>query len=117
MATNTITRAQALAVAIERCSDIPEVAEVLTKMHTSITKPRAKDPDAKSKTRMANENYAKQVAAAISAHGDGVNTKWVAENIAGILTTQKAAAVLKVACEMGLLHKNVEGKNITYSIA
>ena len=112
---NGITRADAIAFAMERCVDNADVIEVLAKMHTQLTKPRAK---AVSKARKANENLATKVHAAIVEHGDGMSTKdIVALGIPEITTTQKAAAVARVACELGLLHKCVNGKAITYALA
>ena len=64
--TTSITRADALAIAIERCADVPEVADVLTKMRASITKPRVKS-DAPSKARVENERLARALADAIPA--------------------------------------------------
>ena len=117
MATNTngITRADALTIAMERCEDLPEVCEVLAKMHTSITKPRAKQV---SKARIGNERLAAIVRDAISAKGDGMSTKDIVNlGIPEVTTTQKAAAVCRVAVELGYLHKNVDGKSVTYSLA
>lgn len=115
MSKNTITRAQAIAIAIERTNDLPEVNEVLKKMHEQLVKPRAK---AVSKARKANENLAAKVRDAISAHGDGMSTKdIVALGMPEITTTQKAAAVARVAVELGYIHKCVDGKAITYAIA
>lgn len=115
MSKNTITRAQAIAIAIERTNDLPEVNEVLKKMHEQLVKPRAK---AVSKARKANENLAAKVRDAISAKGDGMSTKdIVALGMPEITTTQKAAAVARVAVELGYIHKCVDGKAITYAIA
>lgn len=92
-----------------------EVLPVLAKMHEQLTKPRAK---AVSKARKANENLAAKVRDAISAKGDGMSTKdIVALGMPEITTTQKAAAVCRVACELGYLHKCVDGKSITYALA
>ncbi len=112
---NGITRADAIAFAIERCADNAEVIEVLTKMHTQLTTPRKA---VVSKARKGNEALATKVRDAISANGNGMSTKdIVALGIVGITTTQKAAAVCKVACELGYLHKCVDGKSITYALA
>ena len=112
---NGITRADALAYAIGACADNPEVVTVLTHMHEQLTKPRAK---AVSKARKANESLASKVRDAVSAHGDGMTTKDIVNlGMPEITTTQKAAAVCRVAVELGYLHKNVDGKNITYSLA
>jgi hypothetical protein len=113
--TNGITRANAIAIAIERCADLPDVVAVLTKMHDQLTAPRKATI---SKARKANENLAAKVRDAVSANGDGMTTKDIVDlGIVGITTTQKAAAVCKVACELGYLTKCVNGKAITYAIA
>ena len=92
-----------------------EIIAVLKKMHDQLTKPRAK---AVSKARKANENLAAKVRDAISAKGDGMSTKdIVALGLPEITTTQKAAAVARVAVELGYIHKCVDGKAITYAIA
>lgn len=111
----TITRAQAIAIAIERTNDLPEVNEVLKKMHAQLTKPRAK---AVSKARKVNEGLAAKIRDAISANGDGMSTKdIVALGLPEVTTTQKAAAICRVAVELGYLTKNVNGKAITYALA
>lgn len=110
-----ITRADALAIAIERMADMPEVAEVLRKMHASIIKPRKKS-DAPTKTRQNNERLAHELATAIS-DGESVTAKWITEHIHGILTTQKAAAVARVGVELGLISKVVDGRKVTYTRA
>ncbi len=112
---NGITRADAIAFAMERCTDNPDVVAVLANMHKQLTKPRAK---AVSKARKANENLAAKVRDAISAHGDGMGTKEIVNlGIPEITTTQKASAVCRVAVELGYLHKCVDGKRITYALA
>jgi len=127
---NGITRADAINYAIsavehtreywETDGDWPEeksdeILAVLKKMHDQLTKPRAK---AVSKARLANEGLAKKLHAAVVAKGDGMSTKdFVALGMPEITTTQKAAAVARVACEMGLLTKCVNGKAITYALA
>lgn len=112
---NGITRADAIAFAIKVCDGNDEVVAVLTKMHTQLTKPRAK---AVSKARKVNENLAAKVRDAVTAHGDGMTTKdIVALGMPEITTTQKAAAVARVACELGYLAKCVNGKVITYALA
>lgn len=106
----TITRAQAIAIAIERTNDLPEVNEVLKKMHTQLVKPRAK---AVSKARLANENLARKVVKMLPA--EGIGTKGIVGfGIPEVATTQKAAAVMRVAEELGLAQKVVNKKVITY---
>jgi hypothetical protein len=106
----TLTRAQAIAIAMERTADLPEVNEVLRKMHEQLVKPRAK---AVSKARLANEGLARKLAAMLPTEGAG-SKAIVGFGIPEVATTQKAAAVMRVACELGLAEKVVDKKNITY---
>lgn len=106
----TITRAQAIAIAIERTNDLPEVNEVLKKMHAQLVKPRKA---VVSKARLANENLARKVVKMLPAEGLG-SKGIVGLGIPEIMTTQKAAAVMRVAEDMGLAEKVKDGKAITY---
>ena len=113
---NTITRAMALEFAIDTIRDAVEngITEVLDKMLQSITKPRKKS-DAPSKARV--ENLA-LVDAAVAAMGNNeVNAKWLTEHVRGILTTQKAAAVMRLGVEVGKIHKIVDGRKVSYTVA
>lgn len=113
MAKSAITRVQALDFAIANL-DNQEVVEVLAKMRESLAKPRKKS-DAPSKARV--ENLA-LVDAACAAIGDNVVTpKWLTEHVNGILTTQKAAAVMRLGVEVGKIEKVVDGRNVTYKVA
>jgi len=89
-----------------------DIKETLGNMLTQISKPRAK---AVTKARKANENLAERVMECFPFDGGLQTTKdVVAMGFAEITTTQKAAAVLRVACEMGLAEKVAEGKKIAY---
>lgn len=120
-----ITRAQAIEFAIngveharnlwEQDADWPseksdEVIAILKKMHEQLVKPRAK---VVSKARKMNENLAATIVAAIPA--EGTTTKEIVRmGYPDVTTTQKAAAVMRVAEDMGLVRKEKDGKNITY---
>lgn len=116
----TITRAQAIALAIEvlerakfedwDTAPIAEAQDVLKKMHAQLVKPRAK---AVSKARLANENLARKLAKMLPAEGLG-SKAIVGLGLPEVATTQKAAAVMRVAEELGLVKKVVEKKVITY---
>ena len=111
---NEMTRAQALTNAIALFADDAPEREVLGKMLESITKPRKKS-DAPSKARVENE---KLVAAACAAMGGNeVNAKWLTEHVKGIMTTQKAAAVMRLGVELGAIVKIVDGRNVSYKVA
>lgn len=120
MSKNTITRAAAIALAIEVLehakfedwdnAPIAEAQDVLKNMHAQLVKPRAK---AVSKARLANENLARKLAKMLPAEGIG-SKGIVGFGLPEVATTQKAAAVMRVAEELGLVHKEVNKKNITY---
>lgn len=103
-----MTRKQALEFAISNLENT-EVTEVLSKMLESISKPRAKQV---SKARLSNEHTAK---ALWEISPETITTKAATEmGIPEIMTTQKAAAVLRVGVELGLFEKLTEGKKIAY---
>ena len=125
MAKNTITRKSALSAAIiafdflnmeairpEGMPDVDymEVKKTLTNMLEQVSKPRGK---AVSKARLINEGLAREVAKALPA--EGLTSKQIVElGNPAITTTQKAAAVMRVAEELGLTVKIKEGKKISY---
>ena len=127
MTMSNVTRKSALSAAIiafdflnmegirpEGMSDVDymEVKETLSKMLEQVSKPRAK---AVSKARKMNENLAERIMECFPFDGGLQTTKdVVAMGFAEITTTQKAAAVLRVACEMGLAEKVTEGKKVAY---
>lgn len=128
MAKSTITRKSALSAAIiafdflnmeairpEGMPDVDymEVKEVLGNMLAQISKPRAK---AVSKARLMNENLAREIAKILPT--EGLTSKQIVElGNPAITTTQKAAAVMRVAEEMGLAVKVKDGKKISYQPA
>ncbi len=119
-----ITRKQALSIAINAVNylnieaisiggltgdDYVEVADVLAHMVEQLSKPRKA---VVSKARKGNEALAQWV---YDHAGDVVTTKdVVAMGKPEIMTTQKASAVLRVACDMGLFVKG-DGKKVAYS--
>lgn len=119
---NTITRAQALKMAIATL-DVSEdylqdekdaACEVLERMLASITKPRK---SATSKTRLLNESLAKKVAEKFDADKWYSASDVASFNIAEITNTPKATAVLGVAVSMGLITAEKQGKRNAYKLA
>ena len=116
------TRAQALESAIaltreqwEVDDSWKEVTAVLERMLTSITRPRAKQT---SKARKDNEELAEWLRDFVSAHGDGVTASEIAKaGNSAVQSSQKAAAVAKVAIEKGYIVRNKSGKVTTYYLA
>ena len=90
--------------------DYSDIKETLSNMLAQVSKPRAK---AVSKARKMNENLAAEVAKALPA--EGLTSKQIVElGNPAITTTQKAAAVMRVAEELGLAVKVKDGKKISY---
>lgn len=109
MTKSTITRKSALEFAIANLPE-SEYTAVLAKMLEQISKPRKA---VVSKARKMNENLAASVAKNLPA--EGATTKdIVAMGNPEIATTQKAAAVMRVAEELGLVSKVKDGKKISY---
>lgn len=118
MANKEMTRAQALVFAIETIREYEgecEAITVLEKMHAQVTKPRKKS-DAPSKARLQNEALAAECIAAMEGH-ENVTSKWLIEHVNGLMTPQKATAVMRIAIESGAVVRNKEGKTVTYSLA
>ena len=118
MAEKKMTRAQALEFAVETIRNYEgdcEAVEVLNKMLIQVTKPRKKS-DAPSKARVQNEALAAACIAAMEGQ-DNVTSKWLIEHVNGLMTPQKATAVMKIAIESGAAVRNKEGKTVTYSLA
>ena len=106
-----MTRKQALTKAIayaKGCGD-SATAEVLGKMLEQVSKPRKA---VVSKARKMNENLAATVAKMCD--GEVTTKDVVALGLPEITTTQKAAAVLRIATEMELFEKVVDGKKVSY---
>lgn len=103
-----ITRKQALQFAIDNL-DNAEVTDVLKAMLDQLNKPRKATI---SKARLMNENLARALAE--KADGEITTKDAVAFGIPEIGTTQKAAAVLRVATELGLFEKVAKGKKVAY---
>lgn len=125
MADKKMTRAEALENAItlvERTAteddacNWTEVASVLRKMHASVTRPRKKS-DAPTKAQRENVALAAKVFEAMTAKGEPVDGKWIAEHVNGIPSPQKCTAVMRVLIDDGKVVKTKEGKRVTYSLA
>lgn len=107
---NTITYAQALTTirdfATENGFDNKEVLEKINKLIEQKTKVRTNT--GKSKARKANEVAAQQVVSIMKEKGlQYIDNKWVRDNIDGVNSAARATAVLNVATDMNLLHRNV----------
>lgn len=90
--------------------DYSDIKATLAKMLEQVSKPRAK---AVSKARKMNENLAVEIVNAMPA--EGLNSKQIVElGNPAVTTTQKAAAVMRVAEELGFVRKVKDGKKITY---
>lgn len=120
--TNTITRAQAIEIAIAAIGDTnPAAVEVLNKMHASITKPRTKS-NTPSKAAIENAKIAADVLRTLP-EGEAVTGKWIAEKVDsfpvgsnGTVSPQKVTAVMKLLVDTGRVSKAKIGKTMTYTL-
>ena len=118
MANNTMTRKDALTIAIAEVSN-PEAVEVLQKMLEQVSKPRAKS-SSKSPARIANERISRELAEMV-AKGEVISPRFVMEHspyCGGeqvVNTPQKVTGIMKVACEeLGYFSRVKVGKVVSY---
>jgi len=126
---NTITRAEALEAAIylmglaadetintDNATNWNEAAEVLRKMHASITKPREKSNEP-SKAAKENIRLAGEVLK-VMPDGEPVLTSWIMEHVNGIMTPQKCTKVMAVLIDAGRVEKveKVKGRYVGYKL-
>ena len=127
---NTITRAQALELAIRMFEEheyganedfmtenegVPAV-DVLRKMLASITKPREKSNEP-SKAAKENIRLAGEVLK-VMPDGEPVLTSWIMEHVNGIMTSQKCTKVMAVLISAGKVEKveKVKGRYVGYKL-
>lgn len=112
--TATATRKSVIAKAMGLDIWSEEEHEVLSKMYASITAPRKKS-DEPTKTQLLNQNLAAKLVECMREYGEPVDSKWVMNHVNGILTPQKAVAVIKAADDQ--IIKFYEGRNVFYKLA
>ena len=78
------------------------------------TKPDSVNP---TKKQRENAKLVARVADAITAQGTPVTTRWVFENTSGILTIQKASAVMREGIRSGVFIADTSKKVTEYSVA
>lgn len=70
-----------------------------------------------NKTRVANEQLADAIVAAMVAHADTpINAKFLSETVAGITSPAKAAAVVAIAIEDGRVAKYTDKGRVFYRL-
>ena len=110
-----ITRASVLAHILEAENFLSaEERAILSKMYASVTKPR-KPQDGPTKTQMQNASFASALIQAMRTHGEPVTAKWISENVPGIMTSQKAVAVVHAAGDQ--IVKFYEGRQPMYRLS
>ena len=115
--TTKISRPAFLAYVIKNFGDqLPEeyriVGETWYKKLT--TKPASNGP---TKTQRENAAMVTRVADAITAQGEPVTARWVLENVNGILTIQKASAIMRTGVRNGVFVADTSKKVTEYTVA
>lgn len=113
---NTITRAQALAAAIELFPEDAEEREVLSKMLASITR-KSDKPKGLSKAAKENAVLAEKVLQ-ILPEGEPMVTSEIMSKVPGIMTTQKCTKVMAVLVNAGKVTKvpHAKGRYTGYQL-
>lgn len=110
MATQTLTRAAALAQAIDlaQAADRRDLAEKLAQMLAVETKPRAKSTTPTAQ-QVKNANLAREVAAFVWSLDtiEGVSSRAIVDGMANpeVRSTQKCVSLLKAAAAQGWLER------------
>lgn len=112
---NGITRASVIAHILDAENFLSEEERaVLNKMYASITAPRKKSEEP-TKTQLINKNLSEKLVEAMRDYGQPVDTKWIMTHVNGIMTAQKAVAVVKAAGKS--IVKFYEGRQALYRLA
>ena len=119
--TKNVTRATALTTVAdfirsnadtwaEFAGDIaPDVLATIDKMAAQIQASATKKSSTPTKQQVLNKNLAEQVAKAMPADM-WVSSKWVANNVPMVGTTQKAIALFRLLVEAGTVKRSVTGQ-------
>lgn len=105
-----MTRAQAVEYAIQHLENAPvEVMDVLNKIHTSFSKKST--TSGPSKAEIQNRELAVLLGQYVRDHFNaddpmGINARVLANEVPGIMTTQKVAAVVKYADDVQRIKNN-----------
>lgn len=114
---NKVTRALALAIVSDFiranadafaafCECPTDVVSVLDKMRTQIEASATRKANTPTKSQIVNKNLAARVLDAMPADV-WVSSKWIANNVAEVLTTQKAIALTRILIEDGCVSRSV----------
>ena len=115
--TTKISRPVFLAYVLENFGDqMPEEYRAVGETwHGKLTtKPAKGEP---TKTQRENAVMVARVADAIRDHGESVTARWVLENVDGILTIQKASAIMRTGVRGGTFVADTNKKVTEYSVA
>ena len=124
MAEKKMTRKEALTNVIEFLSDNEqfgddwaEEIEVFSKMVASLDKASSK-PKGKTSARIQNETYYAEMHKKMCArkNHEPVTPTWVAENVPGVMSSQRAVWVAKVGKELGEIKEFKVKKQVYYAL-
>ena len=110
---NSVTRLDVIRKAMSSIAWTEEELSVLTRMEQSLSRPR-KRSDEPTKVQLMNANLADVLVDTMREHGEPVTAKWIAENVPGINSPQKAVAVVKAT--NGRVIRFYEGRNAYYNL-
>jgi hypothetical protein len=89
---------------------------VLEKMIAQIDK-QATRPKGKTSARIQNENYARSLCQMLAPKDNDfvINAKWIADNVKGVMTSQRGYHVAQIAIEWNMLEEVMIKKRTFYA--
>lgn len=115
-AANKVTRRDALVAAIAKFNDEDPIRATLEKMLEQVNKPRTGESPAQAKAKAERMDLMNACVAAIKAHPETpVNSTWLASNVDGVRSTQKATVLMGMAIKAGMVEKTYIGKKVYYT--
>lgn len=110
-----VTRKDALVAAIAKFDSNDPVRATLEKMLEQVTKPRNGETPAQTKAKAERESLMLECVNVMKQYQDDpINSTWLAHNVDGVRSTQKATVLMGNAIKAGLVEKYYEGKRVYY---
>lgn len=112
-----VTRKDALIATMEKFDANDPIYAVLAKMLKQVSKTPTGETPAQAKAKAERNELMHRCIEAMKAHADiDVNSTWLANNVDGVRSTQKATVLMGNAIKAGLVEKVYLGKKVYYKV-
>lgn len=113
--TAKVTRKDALAAAMTKFDANDPIYAVLAKMLEQVSKTRTGETPSQAKAKAERHDLMMACMGAIHANPDvAINSTWLAANVPGVRSTQKATTLMGLAIKEGLVEKVYNAKKVYY---